>query len=150
MGWIYDRYSSNTWLEYLVIRAVCHIEATQLDGNLIASGLAHCEGHFDYVGLWFLQNFLCNRDVQSQFNVSDVDPQSNRSMRRERLAILVEQLRRQKHKFSIIQYRKYKNPFYTDELSFATQYTWTLKLIVCPTSCGSFQSQDTLQERGSR
>ncbi len=28
--------------------------------------------------------------------------------------------------------------------------TWTLKLIVWPTSCGSFQSQDTLQERGSR
>lgn len=73
MGWILNTYS-NTWLEYLVIGAVGYIEATKLDSNLIASSFAHCEGHFDYVGFWFLQNLLCNRDVQSQFNVSDVDP----------------------------------------------------------------------------
>lgn len=55
---------SHTWLEYLIIRAVGHIEPTQLDSNLIAACFAHREGHFDYVGLRFLQNLLCNRNVQ--------------------------------------------------------------------------------------
>lgn len=88
----------NTWLECLVIRAVGHIEPTQLDSNLITSGLAHCECHFDYIRLWFVQNFLCNRDVQSHLNVGDVDPQSHRPMGWERLAILIEQLRSTKKK----------------------------------------------------
>lgn len=83
-------------MEYLIVRAVCYIEATQLHGNLIASGLPHREGYFDYIRLWFLKDFLCNRDVQSQFDVGDVDPQPYRSMGWERLAILVEQLQRQK------------------------------------------------------
>ena len=98
MSWLLNLYSSYTWLEYLVIRAVGHIEATQLDSNLISSGLTHCECHFYYIGLRFLQNLLGNRDVKSQFNVGDVDPQSNRSMGRERLAILIEQLKRQTSK----------------------------------------------------
>lgn len=102
MGWICNKYSSDTWLKYLVIRAVGHIEATQLDSNLIASGLAHCKGHFDYIRLWFLQNLLCHRDVQSHFNVGDVDPQSHRPMGRERLAIFIVQLRRQMYKRSVI------------------------------------------------
>lgn len=84
-----------TWLEYLVVRAVSHIEATQLHGNLIASSLADREGYFDHIGLWFLKDFLCHGDVQCQFNVSDVDPQPHRSMGWKRLAILVEQLKRQ-------------------------------------------------------
>lgn len=103
-GWIENTCSNNTWLKYLVIRAVGHIEASQLDSNLIASGLAYCEGYFDYIGLWFLKNFLCNRDVQSQFNVGDVDPQSHRPMGRERLAILIEQLETEvQKKYSLTQ-----------------------------------------------
>lgn len=84
-----------TWLKYLIVGAVSHIETTQLHGNLIASSLAHREGYFDYIGLWFLKDFLCHGNVQSQFNVGDVDPQPHRSMGWKRLAILVEQLRRQ-------------------------------------------------------
>jgi len=87
----------NTWLKYLVIRAVGHIEATKLDSNFVASGLAHSEGDFYHIGLWILQNLLCHRDVQSQLDVGDVDPQTHRPVGRKRLAVLVEQLRR-KHK----------------------------------------------------
>lgn len=116
------RLALHTWLEYLVIWTVSHIEAAQLDSNLIASGLAHCEGHFDYIGLWFLQNLLRNRDVQSQFNVGDVDPQSHRSMGWERLAILIEQLSRQTHKGSIIQYRGHTSQFYISEHRFPDKY----------------------------
>lgn len=83
-------------MKNLVIRAVGHVEATQLDSNLVAPGFAHSEGNFDYVGLWFLQNFLCHRDVQSQFDVVDVDPQPHRPVGGKRLAILIEKLRRQK------------------------------------------------------
>lgn len=83
----------NTWLEYFVIRAVGHIEATQLNSNLIASCLAHCEGHFHNIRLWFLQNLLCDRDVQCQLDVGDVDPQPHRPVGWERLTILIEQLR---------------------------------------------------------
>lgn len=89
-----------TWLEYLIVRAVSHIETTQLHSNLIASSLAHREGYFDYIGLWLLKDFLRNGDVQSQFNVGDVDPKPYRSMGWKRLAILVEQLRRQGEKYT--------------------------------------------------
>lgn len=82
-----------TWLKYLVIRTISHIEAAQLDSNLIASSFAYCKGNFYNVGLRFLQNLLCDRDVQGQFNVGDVDPQTHRPMGWERLTILVEKLR---------------------------------------------------------
>lgn len=41
-----------------------------------------------------MKDFLCNGDVQSQFDVGDVDPQPYRSMGGKRLAIFVEQLKR--------------------------------------------------------
>lgn len=84
----------STWLEYLVIRAISHIQSTQLDCNLITSSLAYCKSHFDYIGLWVLQDFLCDRDVQGQFNVGNVDSQPHRPMCWERLTILIEQLKR--------------------------------------------------------
>lgn len=89
---------ASTWLEYLVIRAIGDIQSAQLDRNLITSSLAHCKSHFDYVRLWFLQDFLCGRDVQGQFNVGNVDPQPHRPMCWERLTILIEQLKRRKYK----------------------------------------------------
>lgn len=86
----------HTWLKYFVIRAVGHIEAAQLDGNLVASSFAHCEGDFDDVGLWFLKNLLCYRDVQSQLNMGDVDPETHRPVGREGLTVLIEELSRHK------------------------------------------------------
>lgn len=82
----------HTWLENLVIRTVGHVEAAQLHSDLVASCLAHGEGHFDHVGLWLLQNLLRDGDVQRQLDVSDVDPQSNGPVGGERLSVLVEQL----------------------------------------------------------
>lgn len=83
-----------TWLENLVIGAVGHVEASQLHGHLVAACLAHCEGHFDHVGLWLLQNLLRDGDVQCQLDVGDVDPQSHGPVGGERLSVLVEQLQR--------------------------------------------------------
>lgn len=82
-----------TWLEYLVIGAVGHVEAPQLHSHLVAACLAHGEGHFDHVGLWLLQNLLRDGDVQRQLDVSDVHPQSDGPVGGERLSILIEQLR---------------------------------------------------------
>ena len=85
-----------TWLKYLVVGAVCHVESTQFDRYLIASSLAYGEGHFDYVGLRVLKNLLGDRDIQSRLDMSDVDPQSHGPMCREGLSILIEQLEAEK------------------------------------------------------
>lgn len=62
-----------TWLKYLIIRAVSHIKASQFHSHLIAAGLAHSKGHFNYVGLGLLQHLLGDRNVQSQLDMCDVD-----------------------------------------------------------------------------
>jgi len=84
-----------TWLEYLVVGAVGHIETAELHGHLVAARLAHGEGHLDHVGLGILQDFLGDGDVQPQLHVGDVHPKAHGPVGGEGLAVFVEQLQRE-------------------------------------------------------